>query len=198
MLIVEGHKIHLNKNPDHFTDDDLFEFCKMNKELRIERDAQQNIIIMSPVGGYSGYYENELITEINIWRRQNGGVSFSSSTGFLMPNGAMRSPDACWISEARWSKVTEEQKKKFPPVVPNFVAEVRSATDSLKGTKAKMEEWIDNGIRLGWLIDIKNQQVFIYRADDSIEIIVGFEQHINGEGVMEGFGFDLRQFLKTP
>lgn len=142
MLIVEGHKIHLNKNPDRFTDDELFEFCNMNKELRIERDAQQNIIIISPVGGYSGCYEKDLIFAIEYWIRTIGsGHSFSSSTGFLMPNGAMRSPDACWISEVRWSKVTKEQKKKFPPVVPDFVAEVRSATDSLKGAKAKMEEW---------------------------------------------------------
>lgn len=197
MLIVEGHEIHLDKNPNNLTNDELFEFCSMNKELHIERDAAQNIIIMAPVGGNSGFHEVEFLTEVNIWRRQNGGASFSSSTGFLMPNGAMRSPDACWISEARWSKVTEDEKKKFPPVVPDFVAEIRSPSDSLKGTKAKMEEWLDNGVRLGWLVDIHNQQVFIYREDGSIEIRKGFDNLLSGESVMEGFEFDLKQ-LKMP
>ncbi len=197
MLIVEGHKIHLDKNPTNLTNDELFEFCRMNKELHIERDAAQNIVIMAPVGGNSGFHEVEFLTEVNIWRRQNGGASFSSSTGFLMPNGAMRSPDACWISEARWSKVTDEEKKKFPPVVPDFVAEIRSPSDSLKGTKAKMEEWLDNGVRLGWLVDIHNQQVLIYREDGSIEIVKGFDNVLNGEDVMEGFEFDLKQ-LKMP
>ena len=198
MLIVEGHKIHLDSNPNNMTDEELFEFCMTNKELRIERDAQQNIIIMAPVGGNSGYHEIEFMTELNVWRRNNGGVSFSSSTGFIMPNGAMRSPDACWISEKRWSVVTEEQKEKFPPVVPDFVAEVRSATDTLKGAKAKMEEWVENGIRLGWLVDIKNQQVLIYREDGSIEIVKGFDNYLNGETVMPGFEFNLKLFLEKP
>ena len=197
MLIVEGTKIHLDKNPNNLSNDELYEFCVVNKELRIERDANQNIIIMAPVGGNSGFHEVEFSTEVNIWRRKNGGVSFSSSTGFLMPNGAMRSPDACWISEERWTKITPAQKKKFPPVVPNFVVEVRSPTDALKGAKAKMEEWVDNGIQLGWLIDIKNKQVYIYRVDGSIEIIKGFDKTLSGETVLKGFEFDLGQ-LKMP
>ncbi len=152
---------------------------------------------MIPVNGEAGFNELEVLTEINIWRRKNGGISFSSATGFLMPNGAMRSPDACWISEARWSKVTTEQKKKFPPVVPNFIVEIRSASDSLKMLKAKMEEWVENGIQLGWLIDTHNKQVLIYRADGSIEIKKGFDQTLNGEDVMQGFEFDLSQ-LQMP
>ena len=198
MLIVEGHEIHLNKNPNNLSDDELFEFCQMNKELRIERDANQNIIIMAPVGGSSGFHEKDLIFEIEYWVRKNkSGYSFSSSTGFLMPNRAMRSPDACWVSEERWAKVTAAQKIKFPPVVPDFIVEVRSQTDSLKGTKVKMKEWLDNGIRLGWLIDIKNKQVYIYRADGSIEIVKGFDKKMSGESIMKGFEFDLKQ-LKMP
>jgi len=197
MLIVEGHQIHLDRNPNNLTNDELYDFCVMNQELRIERDAQQNIIIMAPVGGDSGYREIEFMTEINIWRRKNGGASFSSSTGFLMPNGAMRSPDACWVSEERWSTITAEQKKKFPPVTPDFIVEVRSSTDTLKAAKAKMEEWVENGIRLGWLIDFKNKQVFIYREDGSIEIVKGLEHKLSGEEVMENFVFDLKQ-LKMP
>lgn len=114
-----------------------------------------------------------------------------------MPNGAMRSPDACWVSDARWQKITEEQRKKFPPVVPDLIVEVRSPTDSLKGAKAKMGEWVENGIQLGWLIDVHNQQTFIYRADGSIEIIKGFDKKLSGEQVMEGFVLDLGA-LKLP
>lgn len=198
MLIVEGHKIHLDKNPNNLSDDELFEFCQMNKELRIERDTNQNIIIMAPVGGGSGFQEKNLIFEVELWVRKNKiGYSFSSSTGFLMPNGAMRSPDACWISEERWEKVTDEQRKKFPPVVPDFIVEIMSPTDSLKGAKAKMGEWIENGARLAWLIDIKNKQVFIYRENPSIEIVKGFDKKLSGESVMKGFQFDLTQ-LKMP
>jgi len=198
MLIVKGTKIHLDKNPNNLSNDELYEFCVANKELRIERDANQNIIIMVPVGGNSGFYEKDLIFEIEYWVRKNkSGYSFSSSTGFLLPNGAMRSPDACWVSEERWSKVTAAQKVKFPPVVPDFVVEVRSATDALKGSKAKMKEWLDNGVQLGWLIDIKNKQVFIYRADGSIEIVKGFDKKLSGETILKGFEFDLKQ-LKMP
>ncbi len=198
MLIVEGHKIHLDRNPNNLTNDELFEFCMLNRALHIERDAAQNIIIMAPVGGNSGFYEKDLIFAIESWVREHkSGYSFSSSTGFLMPNGAMRSPDACWISEARWSTLTDAQKQKFPPIVPDFVVEIRSRSDALKGLKAKMEEWIENGVRLAWLIDAKNEQVFIYRADGSIEIVKGFDGVLNGEHVMSGFAFDLGQ-LRMP
>lgn len=198
MLIVEGHKIQLNKNPTNLTNDELFEFCVLNKELRIERDANQNIIITALVGGNSGFYEKDLIFEIEYWVRKNKkGRSFSSSTGFLMPNGAMRSPDACWVSDARWQKVTEEQRKKFPPVVPDLIVEVRTPTDSLKGAKAKMGEWVESGIQLGWLIDVHNQQTFIHRADGSIQIIKGFDKKLSGEQVMDGFVLDLGT-LKMP
>lgn len=109
----------------------------------------------------------------------------------------MRSPDACWVSEERWRTITDEQKQKFPPVVPDFVVEILSASDSLKGGKAKMAEWIENGVRLGWLIDIQRQQTFIYREDGSIEIVKGFDKKLNGEDIMQDFVFDLSQ-LKMP
>lgn len=198
MLIVEGTKIHLDKNPNDLSNDELYTFCQANKDLRIERDAQQNIIILAPVGGNSGFHEKNFMFEIEYWVRKNkSGKSFSSSTGFLMPNGAMRSPDACWISDERWAKVTEEEKKKFPPVVPDFVVEVRSETDSLKGAKAKLEEWIENGVLLAWLIDTKNKQSFVYKEDGSVEIIEGFDKILKGTPIMPKFEFDL-SLLKTP
>lgn len=192
MLIVEGHKI-VNYS-EHMTDDELFDFCQANKELQIERDAQQNIIIMAPVGGESGKNEKDFIYEVEHWRRKTSlGESFSSSTGFILPNGAMRSPDASWVSPERWQNVSEEQKKKFLPIVPDFVVEVRSPTDKLERMKDKMQEWVDNGVCLAWLVDVEGEQTFIYRSNGSIEIVPGFDQELSGEDVMEGFSFDLSQ-----
>lgn len=192
-MIAFGHKIEIDKNPNNLTNEELFDFCLMNKSLRIERDANQNLLIMAPVGGGSGFRELEFLTEINIWKRKNGGISFSSSTGFFLPNGAMRSPDACWVSAERWASVAIEQQEKFPPIAPDFIVEVRSKTDGLQTTKDKMQEWIENGVRLAWLVDVHNQQTFIYRENGSIEIIEGFDKILNGENVMTGFTFDLKQ-----
>jgi len=197
MLIVEGYKIHLHKNPEEFTDDELYEFCVINKDLRIERDKDQNIIIMTPVGGNSGFFEKDLIFEVERWvREKQRGYSFSSSTGFLLPNGAMRSPDACWVSEERWSKLKPEQKQKFPPVVPDFVVEIRSASDELQSRQNKMEEWIENGVRLGWLLDLKNEKAYVYRVGESAEVIEGLIQQLTGEDVMPGFTVDLARLQK--
>jgi Uma2 family endonuclease len=198
MLIVEGYKIHINKNPEEFTDDELYDFCVLNRELNVERDKDQNIIIMAPVGGHSGFFEKDLIFEVESWvRRTQKGFSFSSSTGFLLPNGAMRSPDACWVSEERWSVLSDQQKQKFPPVVPDFIVEIRSSTDSLSTIQDKMEEWISNGVRLAWLLDPKNEQAWIYREDGRVEQVIGFNQSLSGEGVMPGFTLDLSG-LKQP
>jgi Uma2 family endonuclease len=198
MLIVEGYKIHLHKNPEEFTDDELYEFCVINKDLRIERDKDQNIIIMAPVGGNSGFFEKDLIFEVERWvREKQRGYSFSSSTGFLLPNGAMRSPDACWVSEERWSKLKPEQKQKFPPVVPDFVVEIRSASDELQSRQNKMEEWIENGVRLGWLLDLKNEKAYVYRVGESAEVIEGLIQQLTGEDVMPGFTVDLARLQKS-
>ena len=197
MLIVEGYKIHLHKNPEAFTDDELYEFCVLNKGLRIERDKDQNIIVMAPVGGNSGFFEKDLIFEVEQWVRSNQkGYSFSSSTGFLLPNGAMRSPDACWVSEERWAMLSPEQKQKFPPVVPDFVVEIRSESDELQSLQDKMEEWIENGVRLGWLLDVQNEQAYIYRAEGSMEVVEGFNQPLTGKDVMPGFTLDLARLQK--
>jgi len=152
---------------------------------------------MPPTGGNSGFYEDEITIDIGSWRRKNSGVSFSPSTGFILPNGAMRSPDGCWISDERWSTVSDEQKEKFLPIVPDFVAEIRSATDNLKPLQEKMQEWIENGVRLAWLIDVKGKQAFIYRKDGSIEILKGLNQKLTGENIMPKFEFDL-SLIKIP
>lgn len=198
MLIVGDLQIRLNdaQRPD-FSDEELYEFCQLNPDLRIERDADQNILIMSPVGGHSGAYEFRLAVAIGNWIAQHGGVGFSSSTGFLLPNGALRSPDGCWVSEARWATVPDAQKERFLPVVPDFVVEVRSASDRLPTLQAKIQEWIANGVRLGWLIDPIEQQAFIYRPEQPAECRQGFDQCLDGEAVMPGFELDLAQ-LRLP
>lgn len=196
MLIVEGHKI---KNySEYMTDDDLYDFCMQNKGLRIERDQSQNIIIMSPVGGESGFFEKNFIFELELWvRKHKRGLTFSSSTGFLLPNGAMRSPDACWVSEERWKEVPEDKKQKFLPIVPNFIVEIKSPVDALKELKLKMKEWIENGAQLGWLIDPKAENVYVFRAEKAVEKINSFDQKLSGRDILPGFEFDLKQ-LKLP
>lgn len=196
MLIVEGHKI---KNySEHMTDDELYEFCMQNKGLRIERDKDQNIIIMSPVGGESGFFEKNFIFELELWVRQNKqGLTFSSSTGFLLPNGAMRSPDACWISEERWKEVPEDQKQKFLPLVPEFIVEIKSPGDSIKDLKVQMEDWIESGVRLAWLVDPNAKNVYVYRSKKAVEKLNGFDQVLKAEEIMPGFEFDFRQ-LRLP
>lgn len=196
MLIIEGYKIQ--NYSEHMSDDELFTFCSSNKALRIERDKDQNIIIMSPVGGLSGFFEQRFIAMIAIWElTQKKGVSFSSATGFLLPNGAMRSPDGSWVSDERWNTLKDKQKEKFLPIVPDFVVEVRSQSDQLKNLKEKMEEWIDNGVRLAWLIDYQGNQAFIYRPNHSVELLEGLNQTLSGENVMKGFEFDLN-LLRMP
>ncbi len=193
-MIAFGHTIYLDKNPATFTDDELYDFCIKNKHLHIERDATQNLLIMAPVGGGSGFREKNLIFEVEYWVRKNNlGKSFSSSTGFLLPNGAMRSPNACWLSDERWATVPNSEKEKFLPITPDFVVEIRSNSDRINDLKLKMQEWIENGVRLAWLIDVKAEQIFIYRENGSIEIIDGFDNVLNGETVMKGFEFDLKQ-----
>jgi len=124
-------------------------------------------------------------------------VAFNSSTGFKLPNGATRMPDACWISPEKWANVTEEDMDKFLTVIPDFVIEVRSKTDSLKRLQDKMLEWMESGVRLAWLINSKDKQSIIYRINRTTETIDGFEHILNGEDVASGFEFDLK-ILRMP
>lgn len=196
MLFFEQYPIR--NYSEHMNDTELYEFCVANRGLRIERDAEQNIIIMAPVGGGSGYFQKDFITDIEIWvRKTKLGISFSSSTGFLLPNGAMRSPDASWLAEEKWQSLTEQQKQGFLPLVPDFVVEVRSPTDRIHRLRDNMLEWIEQGVRLGWLIDPVEAQVFIYRIDGSIALLKGLEDTLSGENVLPDFEFDLKR-LRLP
>lgn len=180
------------------SDEEFMHFCTINKKHRIERDKYGNIIIMPPLTGNSGNREFEVAVDVKIWQRRTGiGKALGSSSGFKLPNGAIRSPDASWTSQERLGILTEKQKDEFLPIVPDFIIEVRSKSDGLKQLKDKMEEWIENGVRLGWLIDPKSKTTYIYRENGTSEIVKGFDKKLSGEDVAVGFEFDLSLLLET-
>lgn len=177
----------------HMTDDEFYYFCQENSDYKFERNATGTIIPMAQTGGESGIRNSELTTELTIWNRiSRSGFVYDSSTGFKLPNGATRGPDAAWVVAERWNALTSEQRRKFPPLCPDFVVELMSESDSLKATDEKMREYMDNGCRLGWLIDPKIEESRVYRLDGSVSVFHGFDTTLSGEDVLPGFSFDLR------
>ncbi|BAY33558.1 hypothetical protein NIES2107_54570 [Nostoc carneum NIES-2107] len=178
----------LNLEPiAHLTDEQFYQLCIANKDLSLEMNAAGELIIVPPVGGESGNQEAGLITDLEIWNRQAKlGKVFSSSTTFILPNGAKRSPDVAWVKLERWEALTPEQRKKFPPLVPDFAIELRSETDRLKTLQDKMQEYIENGLHLGWLINPRDATVEIYRLNQSVEI-VQMPAILSGEDILPGF-----------
>ena len=169
------------------SDEQFFEFCQLNRDLRIERTATGELLIMSPTGGETGGRNFNLAVQLGAWSEQDGtGLGFDSSTGFKLPNGAERSPDVAWVKLNRWNALTPEQQKKFPPIAPDFVVELRSESDTLGSLQAKMQEWINSGVRLGWLIDRKHRKVYVYRPDLEVECLDNPET-VSGEPVLPGF-----------
>jgi Uma2 family endonuclease len=153
------------------SDDQFYQLCQDNENWQLERTAQGELIIMPPVGGLSGNRESNLIGELWLWNRQTKlGKVFSSSTIFTLPNGSKRSPDVAWVKSDRWESLTLEEQEKFPPLCPDFVIELRSRTDSLSQLQEKMQEYLNSGLQLGWLINPQEQQVEIYRPNQAIEI----------------------------
>ncbi|MEH2302538.1 Uma2 family endonuclease [Nostoc sp.] len=178
----------LNLEPiAHLTDEQFYQLCIANRDLSLEMNAAGELIIMPPVGGESGNQEADLITDLNNWNRQAKlGKVFSSSTIFILPNGAKRSPDAAWVKLERWEALTPEERKKFPPLVPDFVIELRSETDRLASIQEKMQEYIKNGLRLGWLINPQDAKVEIYQLLKAVEV-VQMPAIISGEDILPGF-----------
>lgn len=183
--------VTLNLDTVELTDEQFYRLCQMNRDWQFERTAKGEIIIMSPVGGVSGNREADLITDLGLWNRQTQlGRVFSSSTIFRLPNNGDRSPDAAWVSLERWSALTTEEQEKFPPICPDFVIELRSRTDPLRPLQEKMQEYLNSGLRLGWLINPQDQQVEIYRHSREVEI-VQFPVSLSGEDVLPGFVLNL-------
>ena len=169
----------------------FYQLCLNNPELQLERNTQGELIIMSPVGGESGRKESRLNFQISLWNEQsNLGIVFSSSTIFCLPNGGERSPDVAWVSLERWKKLTPEEREGFPPICPDFVIELRSKSDRLKPLQEKMQEYLDSGLRLGWLINPQQKQVEIYRQNQDIQILES-PTTLSGENVLQGFILNL-------
>lgn len=182
----------LNLNPIiKLTDEQFFQLCQENENIRLERTAKGELIIMSPAGGETGSSNAGLTAQIWNWNQQNRlGKVFDSSTGFKLPNNANRAPDASWVKLERWDALTPEQQKKFPPICPDFVVELMSPSDSLKETQDKMKEYRDNGAVLGWLIDRKSREVEIYRQNREVEVLES-PATVSGEDVLPGFVLNL-------
>ena len=173
------------------TDDQLLQFCADNGDLRIELSAAKELIIMPPAGATTSGRNSELAVDLGIWSRQDGtGKTFDSSGGFTLPNGAMRSPDAAWIPLSRWEMLSESEQRRFPPICPDFVIELRSPSDSLRDVQAKMVEYLENGTRLGWLVDPQLRRVHVYRPGQQVEVLDGPDS-VSGEAVLPGFVLDL-------
>ncbi len=176
------------------TDEQFFQLCQDNRDLRLELTANRELIIMPPTGWKSGNRNSKLTARLEIWSERDGtGLTFDSSTGFILPNGANRSPDAAWVKQERLEALNPNLNR-FLPLAPDFVVELRSASDGLEDLRRKMQEYIDCGVRLGWLIDPQNQRVEIYRPNRSVEILDAPTQ-LSGEDVLPGFVLSLNQIL---
>jgi Uma2 family endonuclease len=171
----------------------FFEFCQINRDLRIERTAQGDLVIIAPAGGSSGHGNSELNYLFNAWARvAGGGKIFGSSTGFRLFSGAVRAPDLAWVRDEQLNTLTEDDWDHFLPLTPDFVLELRSRSDSLRVLQRKLEEYIQNGARLGWLLDPLNRRVHIYTPGPSSEVLDDPET-ISGEPVLRGFHLNVRQ-----
>ena len=157
-----------------------------NPDLQLERSASGELIVNRPTGSESDRRNTDITIDLGIWTRQYGGYSFGPSAGFMLPNGAIRSPDAAWIAAERYEALSPEQREEFAPLCPDFVVELRSKTDRLHTLQEKMREYIVNGARLGWLIDPQTEQVEIYRSGREVEVLEQ-PQELSGENVLPGF-----------
>lgn len=178
----------------HLTQEQFEALAAANRDLRLERTAAGELIVNPPTGGESGRRNLSISTQLGNWfeAHEELGEAFDSSTGFRLPNGADRSPDASWVSRERWESLTPQQQKGFVPLCPDFVIELRSESDSLPKLQAKMREYIDNGAKLGWLIDPQNRRVEIYRPGREIEVWEN-PTELSAEDILPGFVLSLRR-----
>ena len=180
----------------NLTREKFYQLCAENPDLKLERNTNGELVIMSPTGGETGAWNSDINLDLGLWNRQSsGGKIFDSSTGFALPRGSDRSPDAAWIPIAKWKSLTPEQRKKFLPLCPDFAIELLSPTDSWIKGLAKMQEYQDNGCRLGWLIDPEGKRVAIYRLGQPVEILQS-PSTLSGEDVLIGFVLNLEHIWK--
>lgn len=189
-LLIQTESVPLTVKlpmPIEMTMAEFYEFCQANRNLRIERSANGEVIIMPPAFSDTGNRNFNLAVQIGVWAEQNvTGLGFDSSAGFTLPNGATRSPDAAWIRLERWNALTENEKASFAPICPDFVVELKSASDTLSGLQAKMEEYMTNGALLGFLIDRQPRQVHVYRPGQEPKILENPDE-VSGDPELPGF-----------
>lgn len=173
------------------TDEELFELCARNRELRIERTARGDLIVMTPAGGESSHRSLEIAAALHTWAKQDGtGVAFDSSGGFVLPNGAMRAPDAAWVRRDRLAGLSAQAKQRFLPLCPDFVVEVRPPSDSLAEQQEKLEEYRESGARLGWLVDAEARRIYVYRPGEPVAVVEN-PRSIAGDPELPGYALDL-------
>ncbi len=181
---------------DSMSDDEFYNFCQENDMLRVERDENKQIIIMAPTNMFTGRQNSDLSAELVNWnRKEKRGVCFDSSTGFTLPDGSVRSPDASWMTNEKANKISKEEKQKFAHVCPDFIIELKSPSDNLKYLTGKMHKWIENGCELAWLINPDDKTVFIFRKDGTVDKLSGFNNILSGEDVLPGFELELSLLL---
>lgn len=189
----DNEPILINFSFRRMTDDEFENFCRRNPDKRIELTKQGKIIVMPPTHTETGRKNFDLAVIFGFWARSNKtGKAFDSSTGFTLPNGAKRSPDLAWVRNEKWNALSDKEKKSFAPLVPDFVVELRSDTDSLKTLQNKMREYIENGVALGWLIDTRTRKIHIYRPNEKVEILDN-PPTVSGDPLLAGFVLDLTE-----
>ena len=178
-------------------DDGVFlEICRKNPDNRIERTQKGEIVFKAPTGGETGKFNASIIGIFYIWNKiQKKGKIFDSSTAFRLPSTAIRSPDLAFISTDRWNSLSKGEKESFPPICPDFVLEIRSKTDKLTDLQSKMEEWIEGGCKLGWLLDIENLQFFIYKPESEVQVLQGRTVLLTGEDVLPEFTLSIEELI---
>jgi Uma2 family endonuclease len=175
------------------TEEQFFALCQLNRDLRIERNAQGELLIMAPTGGVTSDRESEINMQLRLWAKRDGtGTAFSPSGGFRLPNGAVRSPDAAWMLRSRLAQIPAQQREQFIPACPDFVLELRSPSDRLRDVQAKLREYLANGARLGWLLDARARRVYVYRPHALVERLDNPDT-VSGDPVLPGFALDLRE-----
>ena len=178
------------------THEQFAQLARVNRDWQLELTAKGELVVMPPTGSITGNRNSDISGQLWLWNRQTKlGQVFDSSSGFTLPNGAIRAPDAAWVSQSRWDNLTVEQQEGFAPLCPDFVVELRSSSDTLKSLQEKMKEYLDNGTRLGFLLDRRNGKMEIYRPDVAVEVLDSPES-ASGEEVLPGFVLDLTEVWK--
>ncbi|MCU0346318.1 MAG: Uma2 family endonuclease [Saprospiraceae bacterium] len=198
VMEIEAQQTATRVNIPKMSAEEFYNFCVANPDLRVEREKDGKITIMSPVNLKSSFHEAELIAELRNWNRKHRlGKCFSPSAGFTLPDTSVKAADVAWLSKKTWDSLPESERNRFGHAVPDFIAEVRSYSDSLKKLKTKVtESWLANGVKLAWLIDPLKHKSYVFRQNGTEEVVEGFDKKLSGEDVLPGFEFDLSLLLE--